>query len=53
MTITDDFLRGQQDCKDGLEHKPDQSEFYDRGYSYEYEIGAINDAISSQLEKRQ
>lgn len=38
MNNTDEFLRGQRDCKAGIEHKPGQPEFYDRGYSYQYFI---------------
>jgi hypothetical protein len=38
MNNIDEFLRGQRDCKDGIEHKSGGSEFYDRGYSYQYFI---------------
>lgn len=34
----DDFLRGQSDCKDGIPHKPNMSDDYDRGYSAQYEL---------------
>ena len=34
---TNEFLRGQQDCKVGVEHKPNQHPDYDRGYGAEYE----------------
>jgi len=37
---TDDFLRGQKDCKDGKPHKSGQGEDYDRGYSAQYELEA-------------
>jgi hypothetical protein len=33
----DEFLRGQQDCKDGKPHLAGQSSSYDRGYSTEYQ----------------
>lgn len=36
---TDDFLRGQQDCKDGKVHT-DQGEDYNRGYAAQYELEA-------------
>ena len=38
---TDDFLRGQRDCKDGNPHKAGQSEDYDRGYGAQYELEAV------------
>lgn len=31
-----DFLRGQTDCKNGVEHRAGQSESYDRGYAAQY-----------------
>jgi len=37
MKFEDEFLRGQRDCKEGKQHKPMQSEAYDRGYSAQYE----------------
>lgn len=37
---TDDFLRGQQDCKLGKAHKSGQSEDYNRGYAAQYELEA-------------
>lgn len=30
-----DFIKGQEDCKNGVEHKS-RSDAYDRGYSYQY-----------------
>ena len=38
-----DFLRGQQDCKQGKPHQAGHSEAYDRGYTAEYELEQIND----------
>jgi len=38
MSDIDEFLRGQRDCKEGLEHKAGEPEYYDRGYSYQYFI---------------
>lgn len=37
MESTDDFLRGQRDCKEGVEARPDQSKDYYRGYSTQYQ----------------
>ena len=37
MDFESEFLRGQRDCKDGVPHKPNQPEGYDRGYAAEYE----------------
>jgi hypothetical protein len=38
MNNTDEFLRGQRDCAEGLPHKEGQPEFYDRGYQFQYFI---------------
>lgn len=35
---SEEFLKGQQDCKAGNAHKNGQSESYERGYSAQYEI---------------
>lgn len=32
-----DFLRGQRDCRDGVDHRVGQSSSYDRGYAAQYE----------------
>lgn len=42
-TFSVDFIRGQQDCRQGIEHKPGQTDAYNRGYSTYYELQAIND----------
>lgn len=34
----EDFLKGQRDCKEGVEHKAGMSDRYNAGYSYEYEM---------------
>ena len=36
-----DFLKGQRDCEQGVEHKAGQSKFYDRGYSVQYEMEQV------------
>lgn len=33
----EDFLRGQRDCSQGVQHQAGQSQAYDRGYAAEYE----------------
>ena len=33
---TIDFLQGQNDCRDGIEHKAGKSAAYDDGYSTQY-----------------
>jgi hypothetical protein len=33
----DDYFRGARDCQDGVPHRSYQSEWYDRGYSTQYE----------------
>jgi hypothetical protein len=45
----DDFVRGQQDCRDGIEHKSGQSDKYDAGYSHEYQAEQI---LNHQSEKQ-
>ena len=47
-----DFMRGQRDCQKGVEHKPGQSEDYDRGYRAEYEWQEVKTAISESQERR-
>jgi len=32
MQQLNDFIRGEEDCKNGVPHKPDQSRAYDAGY---------------------
>ena len=49
MSFEDEFLRGQRDCKDGVPHKPNQSESYDRGYAAQYE----SEQIQSELTKNE
>ena len=45
----DMFLRGQQDCKEGVEHKSGLGESYDRGCSNQYEIDQIMDAMEDMI----
>ena len=42
----DEFLRGQRDCKEGVAHKSDQSEAYNRGYATEYEKEQLDNELS-------
>lgn len=44
----DEFLRGQIDCQNGVQHKAGQSESYDRGYATEYE----REQVASELSRR-
>jgi hypothetical protein len=39
--FTDDFLQGQNDCRDGIEHKAGKSAAYDDGYSTQYQAEQI------------
>jgi len=32
MQQLNDFIRGEEDCKKGVPHKPDQTREYDAGY---------------------
>jgi len=43
-----DFVRGQADCRNGVEHKSGQSKSYDEGYSAEYQMEQI---VSHQAEQ--
>ena len=38
MTALDDFIKGQRDCRDGVEHKAGKSKAYDNGYAFQYEM---------------
>jgi hypothetical protein len=46
MSFEDDFLQGQRDCHDGIPHKPDQSDAYNRGYAAEYEMSQIKNELT-------
>ena len=37
-----DFIAGQKDCRDGDPHQQGQSEDYDKGYAFQYEIEQIS-----------
>ena len=41
-----DFMAGQQDCIQGIEHKPARSFDYDRGYSTQYELEQIKTELN-------
>lgn len=43
-----EFVRGQQDCKEGVPHKPNQPSDYDRGYSTEY----AREQVASELNRK-
>ena len=45
----DEFLRGQRDCKEGIAHKSDQSEAYDRGYGAQYELEQLETEMSKNV----
>jgi hypothetical protein len=39
--IVAEFIDGQRDCRDGVEHQS-RSESYDRGYAAQYELEQMN-----------
>ncbi len=39
-----EFMQGQRDCRDGVDHKAGQSDSYDRGYATQYEYEQIQSA---------
>jgi len=43
---TEMFLQGQIDCRDGKPHQSGKGESYDRGYSTQYEMEQIQEAMS-------
>lgn len=45
---SNEFLRGQKDCRDGVGHKDGQHPDYDRGYRAEYEIEQLT-GVKSEL----
>lgn len=47
MSSVPDFIRGQEDCKAGKPHK-EGSESYNRGYSAQYELEAMNTERTSR-----
>lgn len=46
---TDDFLQGQIDCIQGIEHKEGMSDSYNRGYAAQYELEQVKDALTSNV----
>ena len=44
-----EFIRGQADCREGVPHKPGESESYDAGYSCEYQLTEINTANDKEF----
>ena len=42
MCDLEQFINGQQDCRDGIPHRHGMPEYYDRGYSYQYHIEQIS-----------
>ncbi len=52
MSFEDDFLKGQQDCQEGISHKVGNSEAYDRGYGSAYEQQAILDEMTVKQNER-
>lgn len=42
--FSNDFLRGQTDCKEGKPHREGQSDAYDLGYGTQHILNQINDA---------
>jgi len=51
MCEVSDFIRGQEDCKNGVEHKS-ISEAYTRGYAAQYELEAMNDEMTETQGER-
>jgi len=47
MCEVSDFIRGQEDCKNGVEHKP-ISEAYTRGYAAQYELEQMNTEMAKE-----
>ena len=46
------FAEGQQACREGRQCPIGAPEAFVRGYGFEYELGAIMDALDAQLEVR-
>ena len=47
-----EFIRGQKDCKNGLPHRENQSESYDRGYAAQYQLEQVLDARTTERTKK-
>lgn len=41
-----EFVRGQKDCRDGVEHQSGNSESYDEGYATQYALEQILSAYT-------
>ncbi len=46
ITKPEEFLAGQQDCRDGVEHKAGRHPDYYRGHSAEEETKEVNAQLS-------
>lgn len=44
-----DFIDGQRDCRNGVEHKDGKGADYDRGYAFEYQREQIMDKATEVL----
>lgn len=47
-TFSDEFLRGQRDCRNGIAHTEGHTEDYNRGYAAGYELEQIKSEWSEQ-----
>jgi hypothetical protein len=36
--MSDEFIRGMEDCENGIPHQLGQGDSYDKGYAYRYEL---------------
>lgn len=41
-----DFVKGQEDCINGVDHKSGKSESYDKGYNYQYQLEQVMSELS-------
>lgn len=48
MNGIEDFIQGQQDCREGKPHEEGRSKDYDRGYQCEYELEQIRSEVTCQ-----
>jgi len=46
----DDFLQGQIDCMQGIEHKEGMSDSYNRGYTAQYEVEQMRNELYGHKE---
>ena len=52
QVYVDEYMRGANDCRNGIDHTSDKSEAYTSGYSAQYEYEQHATALNERMEAR-